>query len=62
LIPAAYTGLNDKYNMPNCRTLRCYIGNCLRIIMYTIKIIKVGEQLTYNYNEAQKNYPTNDFK
>lgn len=47
---------------PNCRTLRCYIGNCIRIIMYTIQGINKGEQLTYNYNDAQKNYPTNDFR
>lgn len=53
--------LLNHSNSPNCRTLRCYIGNCFRIIMYTQKMVKKGEQLTYNYNEGKKNYPTDDF-
>lgn len=46
---------------PNCASLRCVINKEPKIIIYTLKSIKVGEQLTYSYNSGIGNYPTGDF-
>lgn len=33
----------------NCSCLRTVIGDCVRVIIYTSKVIKAGEQLLYSY-------------
>lgn len=43
---------------PNCRAIRTVIQGSIVILIYSIKKIKMNDELTYDYNGASKDYPT----
>ena len=42
--------LNHSENNANCRTVKFFLGDMCRIVIFAFKRINIGEELTYNYN------------
>ena len=42
--------LNHSENNANCRTMKFFLGDMCRIVIFAFKRINIGEELTYNYN------------
>lgn len=49
--------LNHSSKNQNCAIIRIYVGGLVRILIYTVKKIKKGEELCYNYNSGSSYYP-----
>lgn len=45
----------------NCRSVRFSVGGQTRVLLITIRDVKKGERLYYDYNGHQSNYPTEHF-
>lgn len=60
-----FNGVNNKVNeskkKQNLRSIRCQLDGKVAVLLYTKRVVKKGESLLYNYNEAKKCYPTDDF-
>ena len=53
---------NSKRTRQNVRTIRCQVNGQATVLLFTKRLVKKGEILMYDYNEAGKDlYPTGHF-
>ena len=43
---------------PNCKVIRLYVFEMVRVLIYTCKNIRKDDELTYDYNSGNCHYPT----
>ena len=59
---SSWCSLLNHHNKGNCASLRVVVDGRIRVLLYTKRVIRAGEELLYSYNGFYKGYPTEGFE